>query len=247
MDKNRAFEMAQLSERAYLPLKEFQKLHTDRRFSFHSVFYNQFYTVWTATELIFIFRGTEITDFSDIKADLKMRLTPVTSDNEAGKVHRGFKKSLDMVWDALMEDYNRLCEGRTVICTGHSLGAAMATLAFSRLDMFENAELYTFGSPRVGNSDYAAVLNFKHGERIFRFINNSDIVCRHPMAFWNYRHVGIAFYFNSDGTCTTNPSFWHRLKQFGSGMFEGFLDKKIDSLADHSVSNYVRLTKELDK
>jgi triacylglycerol lipase len=245
MDKNRAFEMAQLSERAYLPLKAFQKLHTDRRFNFHSVFYNQFYTVWTATELIFVFRGTEITDFSDIKADLKFRLTPVESDGEAGKVHRGFKKSLDMVWDAISEDMERLSEGRTVIFTGHSLGAAVATLAFSRYDDY-SAQLYTFGSPRVGNSDYAAVLNFKHGERIFRFINNSDIVCRHPMAVWNYRHTGIAFYFNSDGTCTTNPSFWHRLKQFGSGMFEGFLDKKIDSLADHSVSNYVRLTRELE-
>ena len=246
MDKNRAFEMAQLSERAYLPLKEFQKLHTDRRFSFHSVFYNQFYTVWTATELIFVFRGTEITDFSDIKADLKMRLTPVTSDNEAGNVHRGFKKSLDMVWDALMEDYNRLCDGRHIIFTGHSLGPAMATLAFSRFDSY-GAELYTFGSPRVGNSDYAAVLNFKHRERIFRFRNHNDIVTRHPMSIWNYRHVGMWFYFDGDGTCVTNPSFWHRLKQFGSGMFEGFLDKKIDSLADHSVSNYVRLTKELDK
>jgi triacylglycerol lipase len=245
MDKNRAFEMAQLSERAYLPLKAFQKLHTDRRFNFHSVFYNQFYTVWTATELIFVFRGTEITDFSDIKADLKFRLTPVESDGEAGKVHRGFKKSLDMVWDAISEDMERLAEGRTVIFTGHSLGAAVATLAFSRHDDYL-AQLYTFGSPRVGNSDYAAVLNFKHGERIFRFINNSDIVCRHPMAVWNYRHCGIAFYFNSDGTCVTNPSFWHRLKQFCSGMIEGVLDKKIDSLADHSVTNYVRLTRELE-
>jgi len=246
MDKNRAYEMALLSERAYLPLNEFQQLHTDRRFSFHSVFYNQFYTVWTATELIFVFRGTEITDFSDVKADLKFRLTPVTSDNEAGKVHRGFKKSLDMVWESLMEDYNRLCDGRHVIFTGHSLGAAMATLAFSRFDSY-GAELYTFGSPRVGNADYAAVLNFKHRERIFRFRNHNDIVTRHPMSFWSYRHVGMCFYFDGDGACVTNPSFWHRLRQFCAGMFEGFLDKKIDSLADHSVSNYVRLTKELDK
>jgi triacylglycerol lipase len=246
MDKNRAFEMAQLSERAYLPLKEFQKLHTDRRFSFHSVFYNQFYTVWTATELIFIFRGTEISDFSDIKADLKFRLVPVESNAEAGKVHRGFKKSLDMIWDVISEDMERLSEGRTVIFTGHSLGAAVATLAFSRHDDYL-AQLYSFGSPRVGNSDYAAVLNFKHRERIFRFRNHNDIVCRHPMSIWTYRHAGMFFYFDGDGTCVSNPSFWHRLKQFGSGMFEGFLDKKIDSLADHSVSNYVRLTRELDK
>jgi triacylglycerol lipase len=151
-----------------------------------------------------------------------------------------------MIWDVISEDMERLSEGRTVIFTGHSLGAAVATLAFSRHDDY-SAQLYTFGSPRVGNSDYAAVLNFKHRERIFRFRNHNDIVCRHPMSFWSYRHVGMCFYFDGDGACVTNPSFWHRLRQFCAGMFEGFLDKKIDSLADHSVSNYVRLTKELDK
>ena len=246
MDKSRAYEMAQLSERAYLPINEFAKYHTDKKFSYHSIYYNQFYTVWTDTELIFVFRGTEVTEFSDIKADLQFKRVPVESHAESGTVHRGFKKSLDMIWETLIEDYDRLCEGRHVIFTGHSLGAALATLAFSRHDDY-SAQLYTFGSPRVGNSDYAAVLNFKHGERIFRFINNSDIICRHPMAIWNYRHVGIPFYFNSDGTCVTNPSFWHRFKQFCSGMVDGFLDKKIDSLADHSVSNYVRLTRELEK
>jgi len=243
VDKNRAYEMARLSEMAYLDTFEFKKEHSDRRFCFHSANGTQFYTVWTETELVFAFRGTEITDFSDIKADLQFKRVPVGTSHESGSVHRGFKAALDSVWDVFMEDYDRLREGRTVTLTGHSLGAALATLAFSRLDIA--AQLYTFGSPRVGNSDFAAVLNFKHRKQIFRVINNTDIVARHPMAVWNYRHVGIAIYFNSDGTCVTNPSFLHRLKQFGSGMFEGFLDKKIDSLDDHSVSNYVRLTKEM--
>jgi len=37
----------------------------------------------------------------------------------------------------------------------HSLGAALASLyATDHLNVFNNMSLYTFGSPRVGNSDY---------------------------------------------------------------------------------------------
>jgi hypothetical protein len=240
---NRAYEMALLAERAYLPPDEFQKIHSDRQFNFHSAQGMQCYTVWTDKELIFTFRGTEVNEFADIKADLKFRRVPVTSDHEAGTVHRGFKSALDVLWDAVLEDYNRLCEGRHVVFTGHSLGAAIATLAMSRLDNYD-AELYTYGSPRVGDSDFKAVFNFRF-DKVYRFRNHNDIVTRHPMSFWNYRHVGLWFYFDGDGVMVTNPSFWHRLKQFGSGMFEGFMDKKIDSFADHSVSNYVRLTREI--
>jgi len=243
MDKNKAYEMARLAEMAYLDTFEFQKAHSDRRFCFHSVNGTQFYTVWTETELVFAFRGTEITDFADIKADLKFKRVPVGTDHEAGTVHRGFKAALDSVWEVFKEDYDRLKEGRTVTLTGHSLGAALATLAMSRLDDYE-AELFTFGSPRVGSRDFKTVFNFKF-DKVYRFRNHNDIVTRHPMSFWNYRHVGLWFYFDGDGTCVTNPNFWHRLKQFGSGMLEGFMDKKVDSLSDHSVSNYVKLTKEM--
>jgi predicted lipase len=243
MDNNKAYEMALLSERAYLPLDEFSKQHTDRRFSYHSVGGTQFYTVWTSTELIFAFRGTEVTDFADIKSDIKMKRVPTGTDHESGSVHRGFKAALDLVWDTLLEDYNRLCEGRHVIFTGHSLGAALATLAMSRLDNYD-AELYTFGSPRVGNSDFKAVFNFKF-DSVYRFRNQNDIVTRHPLALWDYRHVGTCYYFDGDGTCSSDPSLWHRIKQFALGMYAGIESHKVDSFADHSVSNYVRLTKGL--
>ena len=242
MDKNKAYEMALLSERVYLPLEEFSKQHTDRRFNYHSVGGTQFYTVWTSTELIFAFRGTEVTDFADIKSDLKMRLALT---GNGGQAHRGFQDALDLVWDDLVTDYNRLCEERHVIFTGHSLGAALATLAMSKLDL-RTAELYTFGSPRVGDSDFRAIFNNKFNPtHVHRFRNQNDIVTRHPSTVWDYRHVGTCYYFDGDGKCVSDPSLWHRVKQFAKGMFNGLKKRQVDSFSDHSVSNYVRLTKGL--
>jgi triacylglycerol lipase len=243
MDKNRAYEMALLSQRAYLPIDEFQALHSDRRFNFHSVNGTQFYTVWTDKELIFAFRGTEA-KFADIKADLKLKMEDIDSPHEYGMVHRGFKAALNCVVDVLAEDYNRLGEGRQVIFTGHSLGAALAILACSRLNNFES-ECFLYGAPRVGNADFRDGFNFRF-DSIYRFINQNDVITRHPMSLWGYRHIGMSFYFDGDGKCVTNPNFWHRLKQFISGMYAGIESHKIDSFADHSVSNYVRLTKELE-
>jgi len=62
--------------------------------------------------------------------------------------------------------------------TGHSLGAALATLA--AIDIVEIAQknitfLYNFGSPRVGNPEFAQ--NFdKMFPHMYRVVNYKDII-----------------------------------------------------------------------
>src|SRR5581483_288978 len=77
-----------------------------------------------------------------------------------GKVHEGFSEALELAWGSIKEN---LAEIRfPVFFTGHSLGAALATLAVGRCLHDEAplrpAALYTFGSPRVGDARFADAL-----------------------------------------------------------------------------------------
>ena len=101
-----------------------------------------------------------------------------------GKAHRGFTQALEAVWPqieaALAETAGPL------LLTGHSLGAALATLAAS---LCPGAALYTFGSPRVGDSGFEAAMR-RRLSRTERYVNHRDVVCRVPSARPGYRHVG---------------------------------------------------------
>jgi triacylglycerol lipase len=143
--------------------------------------------------LILVFRGTEIRrrkdrfSFSNILADLETDADiALVESGQGGKVHRGFKRALGEVWEKQgLRDYLKSKENprRTVWFTGHSLGAALATLAAQRYGKVRG--LYTYGSPRVGDR------GFKDGFPIktYRFVNNNDIVTRVPLPQL-YHHVG---------------------------------------------------------
>jgi hypothetical protein len=155
------------------------------------------------------FSGTDMrqrkdTDsISDILTDWLVNLNAAMTDSEdGGKVHCGFQQALDEVWnprdrderDRLKPFLDEICEDgrRKVWFTGHSLGAALATLAAGRYD--DAPELCTFGSPRVGDGDYADSLDFD----AYRFVNGEDIVTRVPLS-GPYHHVGAAKFIDEEG------------------------------------------------
>ena len=138
-----------------------------------------------------VFRGSEIWKkkekfdpnkvFADLMADIDVRL--VKWDG-GGKVHRGFKMALEEIWDDLAVYLARLHrQGIKIWFGGHSLGAALATLAADRYP--HTAGVYTIGSPRVGNRDFRN----QYSVQIYRIVNHSDIVARVPPK-GAYRHVG---------------------------------------------------------
>jgi len=96
--------------------------------------------------------------------------------------------------------------------TGHSLGAALATLAASR---YQTAGVYTFGSPLVGNQSFAAAFNAVFhdgaGSRSFRYVNDHDVVTQvppGPLAFphGRFTHVDEPRGISRDGNVGTLPS-----------------------------------------
>jgi hypothetical protein len=162
----------------------------------------QCYVVSNDAFLILVFRGTEIRKragqfgihniMADVEADADILLV---DSGHGGKVHRGFQEALDEIWEKKgLLQYLRGKEtpGRPFWFTGHSLGAALATLAAARYG--RSQDLYTFGSPRVGD------LDFKNGfpVKAYRFVNHRDIVTRVPPPGL-YRHVGEEKYLDSQG------------------------------------------------
>jgi predicted lipase len=130
-----------------------------------------------------------------------------------------------------------LSSGRKVYFTGHSLGAALSTLAINDLGKDEDS-LYTFGSPRVGCSSFVKQFDERF-KNTFRYRNENDIVTREPMALLGYRHVGDCYYYDGSGELSINPSWWKRFKEYSKGLWRD----KLTAFKAHSVTNYVRLTK----
>jgi hypothetical protein len=133
-------------------------------------------------DIYLVFRGTQITSGLDFLQEwaedaLSLPLAPFG----AGRVHPGFydawRALRQPVLDALLSLSGTLAEieavvsagtGRLII-TGHSLGAAIATLCRAEIA----GDLMTFGCPRVGNPAFAESL--WTGQTV-RVINAHDIV-----------------------------------------------------------------------
>ena len=167
---------------------------------------------------------------------------PETWD-QGGMVHRGFKKALQDVWPDL-EDYisNLQNNNRKIWMTGHSLGAALATLAADRYGNVQG--LYTYGSPRVGDQDFKEDFNVN----AYRFVNNSDIVTKVPPANM-YCHVGELKYIDSGGIIHDNTNRWAKWSDEIEGKFKnvfnafgqtrkGFTEALLDPIVDHVPTRY---------
>ncbi|KAK1827862.1 putative lipase protein, partial [Podospora conica] len=86
-----------------------------------------------------------------------------------------------------------------IIVTGHSLGAAVATLAAGHLrkdGKHADVDLYTFGSPRVGNYFLAKTITDQPG-REYRVTHAADPVPRLPPIVLNYAHTAPEYWLQS--------------------------------------------------
>lgn len=144
------------------------------------------------------FRGTDAADSTDLANDAEFLQCKWP---QGGFVHRGFAEALAHVLPALKRALVK-ARGR-VLFTGHSLGAALATLlaGVRRPDY-----LYTFGSPRVGDAAFVATLT---GINSRRFVDCCDIVTRLPLESLSpkvkYAHHGVPYYIDRHRLITENP------------------------------------------
>lgn len=100
-----------------------------------------------------------------------------------GRVHDGFLQMYEKFRPAMLDCLKKAGPGKRLFITGHSLGAALATLAapdVSSSTPFTSPVVYTFASPRVGDREFAEGYNSLCGGRSFRIANTCDIVVSIP-------------------------------------------------------------------
>ncbi len=114
-----------------------------------------------------------------------------SSFSDKGKAHSGFKKAYLNISKKLHKCL--IDNSLPIFITGHSLGAALTTLATSELYDNENFDsCYTFGSPRTGDPEF--INSIKCG-RIYRVVNNCDVITTVPIDFARikYGHIGSSY------------------------------------------------------
>jgi len=86
-----------------------------------------------------------------------------------GQVHRGFRTQAEAIVNSteFKDNFIGAASGKKLFVTGHSLGAAVATILAAYLKgRGLDPLLYTYGSPRVGNETfvkaYSAITHYRH-------------------------------------------------------------------------------------
>lgn len=205
--------------------------------------------------VVVAFRGTEPDDFYDLKTNLNMLRVPWNNASglQLGQVHGGFANALlqgNNQGNILLTLVHQLRitfpPNTRILFTGHSLGAALATLAAAYLmddALAENLQLYTFGSPLVGDSAFvSAVAAIDH----VRYVDCTDLVTRVPPESLGFKHAGSQRYIDRNGQVLLEPGveLIAKDRKLASAQYLAKYTRlpetvAVRKLADHSPINYV--------
>lgn len=224
-----------------------------------------------AEKIIVAFRGSEE------RTDWNINFNRLRNKNYQGRynvcIHSGFAAYVIYIWEPYNDPQGRpeakgikaiieeeMKDSRKSLWfTGHSLGAAAATLAASTCAFaeppIEVSGVYTYGQPRVGDSKFAELYNSRLKSKTFRFVNNNDAVTKIPSwaPFFFFAHVGQIKYLTEDGELVDYEKLtWtQRLTDTFKGIVEDISESGLDSINDHSMdTGYIpplrRYLSELD-
>jgi triacylglycerol lipase len=204
----------------------------------------QCHLVVAPTFALVAFRGTQPDDPQDSFDNIQFALTGWP---EGGKVHTGFRNAFTRIESELRGAILTHAPNRPLWITGHSLGAAIATLAADRLANVSG--LYTFGSPLIGDEPFARRFNAKFAGRGFRYVDNEDLVTRVPPGFFgglagHYTHVDDQRTISASGDVVderTSPDQDRdplSVVNVVRKMWNGRLKKMPSELADHAPVLY---------
>lgn len=147
------------------------------------------------TTLYIVFQGSQgikdwLDNFKFWRRDVR-KTKPYGDITNDVEVHSGFITQYQTVRDLIHNIIKENPRCHEIICTGHSLGGALATLCAVDIQYNFDSVLVsciTFGSPRVGNKAFTKSFKRRVPNSI-RIVNGSDIVCKVPFLIFFFRHV----------------------------------------------------------
>ena len=154
-------------------------------------------------KIIIAFRG-----YASYPADLvsayDMLQVPYPFLKNGGKTSRGFTCIYQSTRNKLIRELNKLSTKKRLFVTGHNYGGALAVLAALDIAVntgFKHPIVYTYGSPRVGDPDFALRFD-KEVKNSIRIVNIHDSFAtfpdrEYPPPFTKeglyYQHVNIKY------------------------------------------------------
>ena len=168
---------------------------------------------WIGTKggvTVVAFRGTALFGrvVKNYRSNLSTDLLPWAG---TGLVHEGYYQGL---WRVLAAIRREIKGAPDVVLTGHSMGAALATLAAPLLGA---KRVYAFASPRTGNREFAR--HYPRDIRVTRYVNRADFLARlpfrgevqgsDPAVTERYMHIGRT---------VRLPSFGHSINAYLTGI-----------------------------
>jgi predicted lipase len=159
--------------------------------------------------IIVAFRGSDNVD--NTISDIDFFKTPYKQVPGA-EVHEGFYIGYSNVSSQVHDAIRPLLAQHTnasILYTGHSLGAALAT--FAAVDVLEElapsntAYFYTFGSPRTGNQAFSDhIMNLY--PNYFRMTHAADLVPHLPLYEMGFNHAGTEIWYKNPGLDMTRET-----------------------------------------
>ncbi|OTA67853.1 lipase [Hypoxylon sp. EC38] len=115
-------------------------------------------------------------------------------------IHAGFLTAYNEIEDDMMaalKEAKKANPSYRTVFTGHSLGGAVATVAAANArNEGYDADLITYGSPRVGNQEFVDFVTNQTGAE-YRVTHLDDPVPRLPPIILNYRHTSPEYWLSS--------------------------------------------------
>jgi triacylglycerol lipase len=183
------------------------------------------------TYAVLAFKGTVPSESQTVKTDLDFKMVRA----RYGEFHQGFIDTYHKMAPAIEKALAQL--DVPIYVTGHSLGGALSLVATTFIkDQDHLAACYTYGCPKVGNSQFA---NHLFKVPVYRCVHHADIVPAVPFYTMGFRDYGDMRYLTNDNkVCEGSQAFFRR----GLAMCWPF--NWLDCIQDHGIKHYMDILHE---